>query len=281
MKKLLACLLGLVLALAAMAPAFAEATYPDYLNLDSQDPIIKEGADAPTPRWTIVQDSTAGKWEDLWISRYFKDRYNIEFEVESILNTALSERKSLMFATGDLPDIMTGFGLSTSEILRYGQQEGLLLALDEYINEELTPNICRAFEDPAVSKIEIRARGADKPVIEIERKDAASFAMPAVQEVVLVDEIHRQALQLPNSTFRDDQIWTFFDGEQTIRARMEDADFLRVIDHGVFRLNAGDILVVNMHVCTKQTPSGLVSDYEVVRVLDVRKPGKHVLVPGV
>ena len=146
---------------------------------------------------------------------------------------------------------------------------------------EAIDQMVSAFEDPAVSKIEIRARGADKPVIEIERKDAASFAMPAVQEVVLVDEIHRQALQLPNSTFRDDQIWTFFDGEQTIRARMEDADFLRVIDHGVFRLNAGDIPVVNMHVCTKQTPSGLVSDYEVVRVLDVRKPGKHVLVPGV
>ena len=146
---------------------------------------------------------------------------------------------------------------------------------------EAIAQMASAFEDPAVTKLEIRLRGEARPVIEIDRADAGCYAMPAVQEVVLVDEVHRQALQLPNSTFRDDQLWTFFDGEQTIRARMEDRDFLQVIDHGVFRLHAGDILIVNVHVCTRQTPSGLVSDYEVVRVLDVRKPGKHLLVPGV
>ena len=86
---------------------------------------------------------------------------------------------------------------------------------------------------------------------------------------------------LPTSNFRDDQIWTFFDGEQTIRARMADRDFLRVIDNGIFRLNADDILVVRLHIKTVQTPAGLVSDYEVSKVLDHRKPGKHLPIPGV
>ena len=150
MKRWLTCLVALVLALALLVPALAETEYPDYLNLESQDPIIKEGAEAPKPKWMIVQDSTAGKWEDLWICRYFRERYNIEFDVESILNTALSERKSLMFATGDLPDMMTGFGFSTAEILRYGQQEGMLLPMDEYFSETLTPNICKTLQDETI-----------------------------------------------------------------------------------------------------------------------------------
>ena len=150
MKRWLTCLVALVLALALLVPALAETEYPDYLNLESQDPIIKEGAEAPKPKWMIVQDSTAGKWEDLWICRYFRERYNIEFDVESILNTALSERKSLMFSTGDLPDMMTGFGFSTAEILRYGQQEGMLLPMDEYFSETLTPNICKTLQDETI-----------------------------------------------------------------------------------------------------------------------------------
>ena len=117
--------------------------------------------------------------------------------------------------------------------------------------------------------------------VKLAREDAAFYAVPKEEEVVLVDDIHTRALMLPTSNFRDDQIWTFFDGEQTIRARMADKDFLRIIDNGVFRLNADDILIVNLHVKTVQTPAGLVSDYEVIRVLDHRKPGKHIPIPGV
>jgi putative aldouronate transport system substrate-binding protein len=116
--------------------------YPEYLNLDSAYPVIKdEFAGQYKPKLVIVQDSSAGKWEDLWISRYLKDKYNMEFEVESILNTALSERKSLMFGAGELPDIMMNMALSTTEVFKYGQLEGQLLKCDEYINETLTPNI--------------------------------------------------------------------------------------------------------------------------------------------
>lgn len=129
--------------------------------------------------------------------------------------------------------------------------------------------------------IEIRNRATGNVTVKLAREDADFYAVPKEEEVVLVDDIHTRALMLPTSNFRDDQIWTFFDGEQTIRARMADKDFLRIIDNGVFRLNADDILIVNLHVKTVQTPAGLVSDYEVIRVLDHRKPGKHIPIPGV
>lgn len=137
------------------------------------------------------------------------------------------------------------------------------------------------FKDPSVTEVQVKDRVTGKVTVSITREEAAYFELPELDEVVLVDEVRTMALMLPSASFRDDQIWTFFDGEQTIRARMCDKNFLRIIDNAVFRLNADDILVVRMHVRTVQTVSGLVSDYEVVKVLDHRKPGKHLPVPGV
>ena len=140
--------------------------------------------------------------------------------------------------------------------------------------------IAHVFRDESVTQVVVKDRATGKVTASISRDEAKFFEMPEIDEVVLVDDVRTQALMLPSS-FRDDQIWTFFDGEQTIRARMGDKNFLRVIDNGVFRLNPDDILIVKLHVRTLQTVSGLVSDYEVVKVLDHRKPGKHLPVPGV
>ena len=57
---------------------------------------------------------------------------------------------------------------------------------------------------------------------------------------------------------------------------------LHTIDSGVFGLRPGEILIVNMHVTTVQSVSeGLRSTYDIIRVIDHRKPGKHILIPGI
>ncbi|MFV0398991.1 MAG: hypothetical protein ACK5LX_00035 [Oscillospiraceae bacterium] len=130
----------------AAEPAATSSDYPEYLNLDSDYPVIKdEFVGQYKPRLTIVQEASGGDWDELWISQYLKEKYNLEFEVESILNTARAERKNLMFAADDLPDMMMSFELSAPEIYRYGQMEGQLLKCDEYINETLTPNLYRYY----------------------------------------------------------------------------------------------------------------------------------------
>lgn len=127
----------------------AEATvsdYPDYLNLESAYPIIKdEYADEITLTMAIRMQSDAGEWEDLWICQYLKEKYNINLEVEYLYNDTIAERKSLMFASNELPDIMINMLVTTDEIVKYGVEEGLFLKCDEYMNETLTPNILKYF----------------------------------------------------------------------------------------------------------------------------------------
>lgn len=118
--------------------------YPEYLNLDSAWPIIKdEYAGTIKLKVMIGQGANVEAWEDTWICQYLKGKYNVEFEVESVNPEAMAERKTLAFNSGDLPDIMINMGLSTTELYKYGVEEGLLLQMDQYINEDLTPDILR------------------------------------------------------------------------------------------------------------------------------------------
>ena len=119
-----------------------------YLNLDSPYPIINEDAKPIELNVVFVVSEESGEWEDLWISKYLKDKYNIDLNVELIRGeTAKNERKSLMLNSGDLPDMIWNMNFSTSEIVKYGVEEGLFLKLDEYINEKLTPGIMSYWSD--------------------------------------------------------------------------------------------------------------------------------------
>ena len=118
--------------------------YPEYLNLDSAWPIIKdEYAGTIKLKVMIGQGANVEAWEDTWICQYLKGKYNVEFEVESVNPEAMAERKSLAFNSADLPDIMINMNVSTTELYKYGVEEGLLLQMDQYINEDLTPDILR------------------------------------------------------------------------------------------------------------------------------------------
>lgn len=56
---------------------------------------------------------------------------------------ALYQKKNLMFQSGELPDIMINMEIVTQEQMKYGMDEGLLLKMDEYMDETLTPNILK------------------------------------------------------------------------------------------------------------------------------------------
>ena len=71
-------------------------------------------------------------------------RTGINFEVETVTDTDQATRIQTMFASGDYPDILWGVTLSTSDLTKYGEQEGYLIPLNDlmekqgyYINQAL------------------------------------------------------------------------------------------------------------------------------------------------
>lgn len=129
-----------------------EPEYPEYLNLDSAYPIIKDEY-AGTIKLTaaIVVSDYSVDWDELWISKYFKDKYNVELEVELLRTSALADKKQILINSGELPDLMINMSFSTTEIVKFGVQEGLFLPIDEYINETLTPSLVYYYDQIAAA----------------------------------------------------------------------------------------------------------------------------------
>ncbi len=180
-----------------------------------------------------------------------------------------------VFLTGEQVDVEVGdevfhIPVSTYRLLRHiGVRKGL-------------EHLVNAIADPDISRIIFRERQTHEPILALGARDITSLALVEDQEVPLVDEVRTMALALAAPVFRSDVCWSFTDGLQTIHANMCDEEFLHTIDSGVFGLRPGEILIVNMHVTTVQRADvGLVSTYDIVRVIDHRKPGKHILIPGI
>jgi len=155
------------------------SSYPEYLNMEGPYPLLKEGyEDEVTIKVAMLWSSGCGDWEDIWLSKYFEEKYNINLEVELIMDSSMAEKKSLMFNTGELPDVMINFGLTTAELMNYGVKEGLLLDCTDYINEELTPGLAYWFEDSTVRGACTTPDGAIYTLPGINRADAEGSVLP-------------------------------------------------------------------------------------------------------
>ena len=140
-------ILALILALMLLGVG-AVAEKPDYLNTDLDYPVVAEGTDI-TIRVLAEQHDTYGRDVDsVWFWKWATERMNIKFDVTLVPWAQLTERKNLMFAAADLPDLLLGMGwpgLTPDELVRYGQIEGQLMVLNDYIDEYM-PTLLKFFD---------------------------------------------------------------------------------------------------------------------------------------
>lgn len=121
--------------------------YPDCLNLDSYRPIVKEGEDI-TLRLAVKRDVIGNSdIEESWFVQFIEQELNINLEIEELTEENVEERKNLMLASDDLPDMMLSIGITNSEIVQYGVEGGMFLPMSDYFSEELTPYILQTLNE--------------------------------------------------------------------------------------------------------------------------------------
>lgn len=136
MKKWTALLLAMLLLFTTVNALAISSDYRDWTNW----PVTEEDI---TVTIGIKTDISASDWslDKNWFFNWASEKSGLKFEFENVLSTALAERKSLMFNSNDLPDVLWGFGLTPDEMVKYGMDEGQLMPLNQYINEETMPNL--------------------------------------------------------------------------------------------------------------------------------------------
>lgn len=137
MRKLVALLVSIVLVLSSVSVMAAYNDHTDYVDW----PLVTDGS--LTVSVTTSRNETYGvDAKDMWFWQWSEQSSGIKFDVEQIPESSIDEKKSLMFASGELADLMFLIPLTDSEIIRYGVTEGLLLDLTPYITPEIMPHLC-------------------------------------------------------------------------------------------------------------------------------------------
>ena len=116
----------------------------EWLNLESALPIVKEGTQK-TLEVAIVMNGNVGAAEDKWFYEFIEREMNINLEITKLSGGA--EQLTLLFADGDLPDVIIGANVSEAQLMRYGADEGMLQNLKAYITPELTPNLYKLYSE--------------------------------------------------------------------------------------------------------------------------------------
>lgn len=119
---------------------------PDYLGDPGTIPIVKEGEEK-TLSIACMMSVDSQDPEDMWFYKYIENALNINLEVTKFTSENRDEFISLMFADGELPDVIINGRFTTNELVTYGSVEGQLMDLSSYINEDLMPNLCAVYEE--------------------------------------------------------------------------------------------------------------------------------------
>ena len=70
----------------------------------------------------------------MWFFKYFEQQTNIHWDFTVVQSNAWAEKKPLMMAASDYPDVFFGQSFSAAEIMKYGS-EGTFVALNDYIDK--------------------------------------------------------------------------------------------------------------------------------------------------
>lgn len=118
------------------------AEIPDYINMDSQLPIVKEGTDI-TLEVMIVNGpmySNLNSIEDVYFTGAYEEKTGVKIKWTEVSSDAFEDQLALRLTTGNLPDVIIKGGVSNSSQLKYGEQGYFLNLMENNLLETFAPN---------------------------------------------------------------------------------------------------------------------------------------------
>ena len=97
---------------------------PDYINMESQMPIVKEGTDITLDVMIVNGPMYANmsSIKDVYFTQAYEKMTGVKINWIEVASDAFEDQLALKLTTGDLPDIILKGGVSNSSQLKYGDQ---------------------------------------------------------------------------------------------------------------------------------------------------------------
>jgi hypothetical protein len=145
-----------------------------------------------------------------------------------------------------------------------------MLALDVTVRIALERVIADPLEKDGIDVVAFGGTVAD--AARIEKSEGDYFRAPAASVDGQFESRHRKAFSIVTLSFRPGRKWRLSDGGATRSVTMSDKEFQARVDASQEAFAKGDILVCDVVERAQHTATGFRSEYEIVKVLEHRKP---------
>lgn len=103
-----------------------------------------------------ARDQNQANWNEVLVLKEYEKKTNVVMDYQEVPADGFNERKQLLFASNELPDIFLRSTLSPSEIANYGVTSGQIIPLDDLI-AEYAPNLSAIYEEYPLLKQAVTA----------------------------------------------------------------------------------------------------------------------------
>lgn len=105
------------------------------------------------------------------------------------------------------------------------------------------------------------------------------FVAPTVEEELIISDEWTAAFSVVALTFKDDNRWRLYDGQNTINVAIEDEAFIRRVNDNEIAFAKGELLVCRVRIDQWRTGDSLRTDYAVLEVLEHRAAARQLALP--
>lgn len=144
------------------------------------------------------------------------------------------------------------------ELLHAYQELAVRRALERIISKPL--------QKQGIDTIRVEEEGI---VVEsISKIEEVIFRAPELPTDVIIEDERRAAYSIRELSFDEDGLWKLYDGSNPIKAKIEDPNFLALVENDDIRFAKHDVLVCLVHFVQRRGPKGgLANEYTVKEVL--------------
>jgi hypothetical protein len=117
--------------------------------------------------------------------------------------------------------------------------------------------------------------GAGEHVERIDKAEGYSFRPPLDTKSGAYEYRYRAPFSIVSLSFKPGNKWRLNDGRTTLNVTVADDEFIRRVESSEVAFSKGDILICDVRVETRETPSGLHAEFFIERIVEHRRPTRQ------
>lgn len=142
------------------------------------------------------RDQNQAEWKDVFVLQEYEKMTNVIMDYQEVPASGFAEKKNLLFASNEMPDIFLRSALEPHEIGLYGVTSGQLIPIDDLM-DKYAPNLSALYNEYPLIRSSIKA--SDGQTYGVYPMNTSKTGMMGFKQWINKDWLEALGLQMPKT----------------------------------------------------------------------------------